>query len=272
MVTLGIIMKSANEILEKYMIKPELFREALLFCLEECTCIKSKETIVKQKTGLPMEEVLSPIISMIVMDDLIQSRIIEMGIEPKLLLIYVDDSIFVIEKTNVFKTFLSLNNYDKNITFTLELEVGGKINFLNMTIINMGSELRTNWYKKDFASNRMINYLSGHGNNIIKTTVEEYINNVFLLSHREFFHDNKVRMITILRDNSWPEEEITLMLNNKYTYMRGKEWNETLISKKRVMNLDRIITNNKMRNMRYISLPQRRFKRILKLYRPHATE
>lgn len=250
-----IIMESADKITKKYMIKPELFKEALLFCLEECTYIKCKDTIVKQKMGLPMGGVLSPIISRIVMDDLIQSRIVNMGIKPKLLLIYVDDSIFVLKKTNVFKTFLSINKYDKNITFTLEPEVRGIINFLNVTIINTGSELRTKWYKKEFASNRMINYMSGHGNNIIKNTVMEYINNVLILSHGEFFHENRNKMISILRDNSWPEEEITLIMNNKYTYMRGKDINNTLVSMKNELNLNRVLGIDSKKNFKYISLP-----------------
>lgn len=116
-----------------------------------------------------------------------------------------------------------LNSYDKNIKFTYEIEKNGQFNFLNVSLINDGEKILTNWYKKDFASNRLINFYSGHKLSTILSTAMVFIHTDIDVSDGSFFLKNRERVINILKDNSWPENEILLIVNKYYTLMKGRK-------------------------------------------------
>ena len=58
--------------------------------------------------------------------------------------------------------FDHLNKYDRNLQFTLEIEIANKISFLNVLIIRNLDELNFTIYRKPTQSNRYLNFESNH--------------------------------------------------------------------------------------------------------------
>lgn len=71
---------------------------------------------------------------------------------------YVDDTILCAHKNFVNtlnKVFIS---YHKKLQFTYKLETGGKINFLDSSLIRINNRLITDWYQKLTSSGRLLNF------------------------------------------------------------------------------------------------------------------
>lgn len=74
-----------------------------------------------------------------------------------------------------------LNSYDENVQFTVELEdaTTKSINFLDLTVHNQGTKLKTNWYHKTIASNRILNFHSKHPKRMVRNVAKAFIQRVF---------------------------------------------------------------------------------------------
>lgn len=108
----------------------------------------------------------------------------------------------------------------KKIKFTVESENKGSINFLDVTIIRSLGKPIHRWYKKHFASSRLINYFSKHEKGCIMETARAYVRMVLTLSDESFFQENKLALEDILRRNSFPEIEISNIIRENYTYLK----------------------------------------------------
>lgn len=99
------------------------------------------------------------------------------------------------------------------------------INFLNLTIKRVitkkrGIILSTNWYRKYFASGRLLNFYSSHKRTTVLVTAETFLTTVIKLSDPRNFERNRAIVISTLRDNSFPEEVIQIVMSNFYTLMK----------------------------------------------------
>jgi len=64
---------------------------------------------------------------------------------------------------NELRGFLDhLNTYDKNLQFTLEIEIGNKISFLDVLIIRILDELNFSIHRKPTQNNRYLHFESKH--------------------------------------------------------------------------------------------------------------
>ena len=73
---------------------------------------------------------------------------------------YVDDSLAIIKKDSVDCCIRALNGFNDNLFFTYEKEVKNNISFLDIKIIRVGEQLKTDLYVKDSKSDRILNYRS----------------------------------------------------------------------------------------------------------------
>lgn len=166
--------------------------------------------------GSPM----SPILAKILMTRIIQFTLSQIPSTPKSLALYVDDSFWILKREHVKNVLEILNSYHTKIKFTVEEENDGFINFLDVTIIRSLKTITYRWYRKSYASSRLINYFSNHEKSCILETARAYVRMVLTLSDHHYFAENKLILEDILRRNSFPELEIASIIRENYTFMK----------------------------------------------------
>lgn len=230
-----IVLSRQEEFYNRFGIGRLILLSILDFLLDECTVFMVKEDIYKQKRGLPMGGCISPTIARLVMDKVIDHLL---NIVPSIAFIkvYVDDTFAVIDPVTTDLIFETLNNFHQDIKFTVEAENENfAINFLNLTVQRSEQKLYTNWYRKTFASGRLVPYFSSHKRTTILATAEAFIKTVLLLSDPRFFHTNKNEVILTLSINGFPDTLIDTLMNKYYTLMRpsvGRRENKKEVSYK----------------------------------------
>lgn len=119
---------------------------------------------------------------------------------------YVDDHLTSIPRREIRRIEDRLNSYHPSIKFTTEIENDQfSINFLDTTIIRYRTRLKTDWYHKDCASNRILNFHSTHPPNMKRNVAIAFARRVFRLSNPAFMTRNKQRVTEILVKNGFPK-------------------------------------------------------------------
>lgn len=223
-------------IVEKTGIPFDVMVKMLEFVLIECAVFTYKSTLFHQKKGLPMGSPISPLIANIIMSDLIKTQQPKFTMQPSFMYVYVDDTLAAIHTSYLNEALKILNEYNDNIQFTMEIEENGAINFLDMTVYRRENKIITNWYKKSYASDRLLNYFSAHKHTMIMNVARAHIRTILNLSDGEFFHENRRTLTERFRMNNFPEIEIIRLMQENYTLMKP-------------------IENTKKRSVTYGSLP-----------------
>lgn len=237
---LQIINKSIHKFKLIYDLPNVFVLRALTYVLKETTIFQTNEgKIFNMKTGLPMGGPISAICSRIVIDEILNWIFTHIN-PPIFHKVYVDDSIFVVEKNESEQIYNLLNSYSKALEFTVEHEKDGKINFLNMTLFRDSNKIITNWYRKEFASKRLLNYYSAHKRTTILNTATHFVKTVIDLSDGNFFQINRPMVENTLYMNNFPETTIMSIMNEFYTLMKPTH--------------DKNRTENKESNL-YVSYP-----------------
>lgn len=215
-----IITKKAHIFKEMYDIPPNMLLKMLAFLLKEINFFETnQEKLFLMKNGLPMGGPISAIAARLVIDEILDWAFKQTKI-PKFHRVYVDDSLFILKHNEIKDLLLTLNSYNKNIKFTSEYEVDNSINFLNLTLIRQNNHIITNWYRKIYASKRLLNYFSSHKRSTILNTATQFIKTIIELSDATFFQANKDKAINMLELNNFPETLIITLMNNHYTLMK----------------------------------------------------
>lgn len=216
---LSIIQQRSDIMKTHYRLEFDTFREIMNFLLKECAVFKWNESFFRQNDTLAMGSPLSPILAKILMSE-IMNKIIDNTIQPKLVALYVDDSLWILKRNILADVHNALNNFHPRIQFTYETEINGCINFLDISIQReMDKSLITNWYKKPFASSRLLNFYSKHEPNCILQTAIAFIKTVLKLSSPCFFQQNRLIILETLRVNCFPETIISHLIQKHYTLM-----------------------------------------------------
>lgn len=222
-----IIARKQNDFFEKFGIGKIILNKVLKFLLYESAFFTALDNIYKQIEGLPMGGCISTTLARITMDEIIihlNNRVKDIYF----IRVFVDDTITAIKRENVHSALEALNNYHPKIKFTMENEDDNQsINFLNLTLTRDGPIVRTNWYRKYFASGRLLGFFSSHKRTTIMATAQAFIETVLKLSDPMFFHKNKPRVEQTLRDNGFPETTIISLMNSYYTLMRSRDNDST---------------------------------------------
>lgn len=230
---IDIIMNKAELFERLFHINAATLWNLTSFVLLECTFFTALGKIFRQKHGLPMGGAISTICCRLIMD-FILDKTLEMIDRPIFHGVYVDDTFFIMEETQIQPTLLALNSADPNLVFTVEIEERNRLNFLNITIHREANGYITNWYKKDIASNRILNYFSSHKRSTIINTAVQFIKTVLELSDADFFQENKKRIELTLTENCFPECIRIVLLQENYTLMRPIMYSAKNLDKKYV--------------------------------------
>lgn len=215
-----IILEASEIFLEIFGIGREILIGILNFLLENSVYFTAVGTLYKQIQGLPMGGCISTALARIVMDRTV-AHVQSMVTGIHFIKVFVDDTLTLIDFNKQIDILNALNSFHPQLQFTIEEENDRQeINFLNLTARRTQNGISTNWYRKSFASGRLLNFFSSHKRTTIINTAENFIKTVLFLSDPEYFNSNKPKVIDTLRDNSFPETTIMALLNKHYTYMK----------------------------------------------------
>lgn len=222
-----IVMGRREIFVEKFNVEPAVLHGILDFVLNKCNYFVFDGKIFRQRSGLPMGGCVSPLMARLVMDQVVTYMTSNMSTLPKFIGIFVDDSIFVLNKNTDHGTLKVLNSYRPNtIRFTMERENENlSINFLNLSLTRNNGKIITNWFSKPYASKRLLNYFSSHKRSTIIATGENFIKTVLFMSDSSFYEENKHIIINRLRVNNFPEDLIAWLMNQHYTLLRPRNKN-----------------------------------------------
>lgn len=211
---LKIISEKWN-ILEGYTCIPkDFFLELVKFCIKDSRYFKYDEKFFEQTKGMPMGSPASPIIADIVMEELLDVSIKNMKTKPKILTKYVDDLFGIIRKDDIEDTLKTLNEFNRQIQFTMERECNNKLPYLDAVVLKHGNRLLLDWYQKPMASGRLINFYSKHPRRIIINTATNFINRVLHISDREFHKTNLIKIRNILYKNDFPRHTVNYLITH----------------------------------------------------------
>jgi hypothetical protein len=176
----------------------------------------------------------------LVMEDLLDGIMDELGYDPLICVKYVDDLLFIIPKEEVENTLTILNGYNRCLKFTMEPEVSGRLPYLDVELLKQGDgKILTKWYCKPMASNRLLNFKSNHQLKQKLNVASNLMKRICELTTINPPRDNLPLITSILVKNHYP---VSLINKLFYKYINGKETKETN------MNLD-------VRNIKYRTFP-----------------
>jgi len=157
----------------------------------------------------------SPTVANIVMDKILNDSLNELkgkNITMKYITKYVDDVFAIVKKDDLEEIQRILNVQHQKIRFTTEIEKENSIAFLDTKIIRKNNGLIFNWFMKETASGRVLNYYSNHPIKQKLNTATNMIWKTFTLSNETFHRENTERLEEILRKNAFPDHVIKRLI------------------------------------------------------------
>jgi hypothetical protein len=188
------------------------FLELINLCYNYSYC-QYDNKYFRQLKGLPMGSGLSPIVSDLVMTDLIKNTMEKLEFRIPLILKYVDDLVLLIPKDKQDIILTTFNNYCRKIQFTMETEIDNELPYLDILIKRTETnELMTEFYMKPSSSGRLVNYLSNHPYLHKTNIVLGLIHSVVKLDNvrNELEKHQKIKMI--LQKNNYPKSLINSLI------------------------------------------------------------
>ena len=137
-----------------------------MLCLELCfnfTVFSFKNTLYQQVFGAPMRSCISPVVANIFMAYLEKTAINTFHTPPTLWVCFVDNTFCVIKRSCVIEFHDHLDGISSFIKFTCELEVDGRLLFLDVLVTRQHSgTLTTTIYHKSTHTNCYLQFTSHH--------------------------------------------------------------------------------------------------------------
>lgn len=196
------VMEKWEEISQYTNIPKAMFRRMLELCIKTGAAFLYKDDTYIQKTGLAMGNSLAGTVATMVLNNLLEAHLNRDGI--KLILKYVDDLGVIINKHKTEALIKKLNAAHASIKFTYEKEVDGKLPYLDILMIRDGERIKTNWYQKEIASGRILDYTSAHQHSTKMATATSLAMRALKLSSPEFKNENMKKVEEILLKNNYP--------------------------------------------------------------------
>lgn len=165
----------------------------------------------RQKKGLPMGNTLSPILADLYMDEYMKTHMSEVNLPSKLWR-YVDDIVLITRmQEQEVKTYVQqLNCIKSKIRFTYEYEKHGKINFLDTTLSRNDNEnISIRWFRKESASDRLLNYHSCHHKTIKQNIISNMTNRIVQTTKNPVEQkEDLAKLKELLKNSEFPTFEI----------------------------------------------------------------
>ena len=109
----------------------KLFLDILKFCIQENRYFIFGGNTYKQLKGMPMSSPASPVVADIIMEHCLDECVQQLREKPRFLTKYVDDLFARVKIDNIDETLEILNNFHKDIKFTMEKEKNGQLPYLD---------------------------------------------------------------------------------------------------------------------------------------------
>lgn len=185
-------------------------------------CDRLKGVKLKEDETMISFDVISlfpsiPIIASIVLNFLLDIALKEIPYKMKICLKYVDDIFAIIPKKFVDITLHKLNKLHPKIQFTTELENNNMLPYLDLCLIRgPDGTILHDWYMKDVAVGKMLNFHSNHPRYQIMNTATNLLKRAISLSSPQFVNKNVERAKTMLSENSFPAKSIAKMVHKVF--------------------------------------------------------
>jgi hypothetical protein len=152
-----------NTLAERSVLQVGSIMELLEVCLKTAY-FQVYDKFFQQTDGMAMGSSLSPIVSNICMELFEELALDSAQYKPSLWLRYIDDIFMVLPHgSEQLQNFLDqLNSLRPSINFTMEIESGSAIPFLNVLVIMKGTKLATKVYRKPTHTGQCLNFKSNH--------------------------------------------------------------------------------------------------------------
>ena len=115
-----------------------------------------------------------------------------------------------------------LNKQDENVQFTVEHEANNTLPYLDMRLIREAQTITFDWYRKDTAPDRTLDYTSQHPHRTKMNVACNMIRRVLQLSDTQFHHKNMKHVNKILIKNHYPRKLVDRLLSKA----RPQEWSK----------------------------------------------
>lgn len=222
------IEKNWDQITTQTTLTKKEFMRGIQFALDS-TYFSFQDEFYRQSEGLAMGEPLSSVTAQLVME-MVEEEIIQIvNNDVKFFYRYVDDCLAAIEETKVKYLLDIFNKYHDNLKFTIEMEKGDEINFLDLTIKRKNNALSTKWFAKSTSSGRMLNYCSAHPIAQKKGVILALADRAIKLSSEEHRNSAIQDAKLILSKNGYP----TTLVNKIFHQKLSENLHETRHQKER---------------------------------------
>lgn len=200
---LKIINEDWNEMAKVIKVKKDTLITLVKFCFES-SYFTFQNRLYQQIDGSSMGNPASPSLANVVMNFVIRKAIDNLGFHIPLLKLYVDDTILLVPKDKIDDVFCGFNNINEKIKFTMEVEVEGRLPFLDLVVIREENRLITDWHMKKTNSGRLLNFKSNHPSCQKLGMIWGLLHRAINLSNERFADKNLLRVKGILKNNNYP--------------------------------------------------------------------
>lgn len=174
----------------------------------------------KQIFGTPMGSPISTILTTMVLDHLLDHVIPTLPFQLPFIFKYVDDLICSVPAEHTQTILNIFNSFNEHIQFTIEMEKNNNsVPFLDTRVIRtQENKILLDWYQKDTASGRFLNFYSNHPTNQKYNTIIAMKNRITHISDQSFLKTNLNKILDIFINNGYPKHIAKRLIFNSNTF------------------------------------------------------
>ena len=189
------------------------FSEIIEFCIN-CSYFQFQENFYLQIEGTAMGNPFSPVVADYVTEIILDNVTSEIDFPIPVLKKYVDDLVLAVPKDKVNEVVAAFNKQNTHIQFTVEMEVDGRLPFLDMVLVrDQQQQIRTEWYRKPVSSGRFLNYHSYHPLHHKVNVAANFVKRVLDFSTNIPRSQAMTIIHQELRRNDYPKQLVGRMIN-----------------------------------------------------------
>ena len=221
------VVKRYPTIMQKYNIPLDDIIGIIKFLMDN-TFFQFDNEFYQQTYGSPMGSPVSPIFADIVMTDLEEECINKLSFKPIIYKRYVDDTLICIPANELHEVIKLFNSYHPRLQFTHEVEVDGKINFLEVSLIRKGNKIITDWYRKHTFSGRFLHFKSSHPIEQKRAMIFTLVDKATCLADK-IFHNKNINIIKeFLVNNEYPLKFVNYNIKKRLQKIKFSEPSNSL--------------------------------------------
>lgn len=190
----------------------DLFKSIFKFLTSEVVEFMFDNKFYDLRRGIPRDDIISSAVAGLSISNILMNAL--SIIKPMTFLCqHMDEIFFITSKDNAF-LFVDILNLNHLFEFDMMPEVDDMLNFLELTVIRKSDCLLFKWYCDPKASNRLINWFSGHDKKAISSKAIGFVRYILSLTSPIFREDIEFLAYGVLESNSFPIPVIKNIISN----------------------------------------------------------